>query len=229
MRILLADDDRELGEFVKAGLGREGIRVEVVNDGPWALEASLHGGHDAILLDLGVPNMNGFELLRKLRMHGNEVPILVLSKVRKEQEMLHALNSGADDYISKPFKLPEIVARLRAVLRRTARGPSASRTSKPSLLRAGKLKLNLLRRELTCAEEVIPLTKTEFDLMECFMRRPGDVISQSVLCQQVFRNEANLNSNSLPVHINNLRRKIDGSSSRSLIRTVRGCGYALGI
>jgi two-component system, OmpR family, copper resistance phosphate regulon response regulator CusR len=226
MRILLADRDHDLNEFVKKGLAQEGFIVEVVSDGHSALNAAIDGEHDAILLDTDMPEISGYEVLKKLRTQGNEVPILIIGASKKEQDMLHVLNNGADDYIMKPFRLAEVIARLRAILRRTGRNAKAP---KASTLRAGKLELNLLRRELKCTGKLIYLTKVEFDLTEYFMRRSGEVISQNVLWQHLYGNESNLDSNSLPVHIRNLRRKIDCGSTKSLIRTVRGCGYALDV
>jgi len=225
MRILLADQDQELSDFVRAGLAQEGFAVDVAHDGDTAYEMAVEGKHDAILIDIVIPKLSGHDVLKKLRSQGNHVPVLIITFKNQEQDKLHSLNNGADDYIVKPFRLAEVIARIRAILRRTDN--IGRKTSKTSVLLAGKLELHLLRRELKCASKSIYLTKVEFDLLEYFMRRPGEVISQCVLKQHLFGDESNLDTNALPVHVMNLRKKIDLHERKSLIRTVRSCGYAL--
>jgi DNA-binding response OmpR family regulator len=225
MRLLLVEDDKDLGEFAQEGLTREGFRVDMARNGREALDQVAENEYDVILLDVMMPEMDGVSALKKLRSQGHKGAILLVTCKGQERDKLEGLNNGADDYIVKPYLMTELVARIRAILRRVSRPESPK--SAGSVLVVGPLQLDLLKRELKRSGKPIVLTKKEFDLLECLMRRPGQVLSQSVLSQQVFSTDFNTNSNTVEVHIKNLRNKIDAKSSKSLIRTVRGCGYAL--
>jgi len=225
MRLLLVEDDKDLGEFVQEGLAREGFVVDLARNGRAALDQAQEQTYDVILLDVMMPELDGLSALKKLRSKGYRGAILLVTCKGQERDKLDGLNNGADDYIVKPFLMSELVARIRAVMRRMS--PTSGPKIAGTVLVSGDLQLDLLKRECKKSGKAIPLTKKEFDLLECFMRRPGQVLSQNSLCQQVFNTDFNTNSNTVEVHIKNLRSKIDGKSSKSILRTVRGCGYAL--
>jgi len=225
MRLLLVEDDRDLSDFVREGMSREGFIVDTVADGDEALRQAEEAEYDVVLLDVMIPKQDGFAVLKSLRARGFKGAILLATCKGQERDKLQGLNNGADDYIVKPFLLTELTARVRAVLRRT--GGNSGPVAKGSLLKAGDLQLDLLKREVRKAGKTVLLTKREFDLLECFMRRPGQVLSQSVLSQSLSNSEVYSNTNVVEVHIKNLRSKIDSKNKDSLIRTVRGCGYAL--
>jgi len=164
-------------------------------------------------------------VLQKLRARGKNVPVLVITSMGQEREKLKGFNMGADDYIVKPILLTEVVARIRAILKRVE--PPGGKLQDPTVLRAGDLHMDLLAREVRRGTKTLRLTKVEFDLLEQFMRRPGQVISQNILEQSLLGGEGMANTNALAVHVLNLRAKLDRSSSKTSIRTVRGCGYAL--
>lgn len=228
MRLLLVEDDRDLSEFVREGLVREGFVVDAARNGQEALDQALEQAYDVILLDVMMPEVDGLAVLKKLRLKGYRGAILLVTCKGQERDKLDGLNNGADDYIVKPFLLSELIARVRAVMRRMSTpAPKGAKPAMGSVLTVSGLQLDLLKRECRKGDKVIVLTKKEFDLLECFMRRPGQVLSQTVLAQQVFHTDFNTSSNTVEVHIKNLRSKIDGKSTKSLLRTVRGCGYAL--
>jgi len=225
MKVLLVEDDRDLSEFVQEGLQREGFAVDVARDGQQAIDEAQHSTYDIVLLDVMMPGLDGIEVLRTLRRRGFKGGVLMATSKGLEKDKLLGLNSGADDYIVKPFLLSELVARIRAILRRTT--ASVSAPSPSTLLEAGNLTMDLLRREVKNGKKVLSLTKKEFDLLEYFLRRPGQVLSQQVLSQHLSQTDFNTTTNVVEVHIKNLRRKMDSPAGPSLIRTVRGCGYAL--
>ncbi len=227
MRVLLVEDDKDLSAFMQEGLVREGFTVELARNGKEAVVRADESQYDVILLDIMMPQMDGYAVLKTLRAKGNKAAVLVVTCKGQERDKLQGLNSGADDYIVKPFLLTELVARIRAVLRRT--GSSLQKTSHGSLLKAGDIQLDVLKREVKRAGKVIELTKKEFDLLFYFMQRPGQVLSQTVIAQHISNTDFNTTTNTIEVHIKNLRTKLDGKSSKSVIRTVRGCGYALDI
>jgi DNA-binding response OmpR family regulator len=227
MRVLLVEDDKDLSAFMQEGLVREGFTVTIARNGKEAVVMAEESQHDVILLDIMMPQMDGYAVLKTLRSKGNKAAVLVVTCKAQERDKLQGLNSGADDYIVKPFLLTELVARIRAVLRRT--GSSSQKPSQGSLLKAGDIQLDVLKREVKRAGKVIELTKKEFDLLFYFMQRPGQVLSQTVIAQHISNTDFNTTTNTIEVHIKNLRTKLDGKSSKSVIRTVRGCGYALDI
>jgi len=227
MRLLLVEDNPDLSSFTQEGLSREGFSVDVAPDGQSALDQATEETYDVILLDVMMPHVDGFTVLKKLRAQGYRGAILLVTCKGQERDKLNGLNSGADDYIVKPFLMTELVARIRAVLRRTTTGNV--KAGPATVLKAGELALDLLKREARRGKNLLSLTKKEFDLLECFMRRPGQVLSQTVLSQHLTGNDFSSNTNVIEVHIKNLREKIDGKNGDSLIRTVRGCGYSLDI
>jgi len=226
MRMLLVEDDKDLSAFVREGMSREGFIVDSADNGEGALIQAEEANYDVILLDVMIPKQDGYAVLKSLRLKGYKGAILLVTCKGQERDKLQGLNSGADDYLVKPFLLTELIARVRAVLRRTG-GGSAKEAGKSSTLKAGELQMDLLKHAVKKGDKVIPLTKKEYDLLECFMRRPGQVLSQTVLNQDLSNPDIHTSMNVIEVHIKNLRAKIDPHTGPSLIRTVRGCGYAL--
>ena len=224
MKLLLVEDDRDLSQFVEEGLSREGFAVDRAENGQQALDLAADVTYDVILLDVMMPGIDGYAVLKKLRAKGFRGAILLVTCKGQEQDKLHGLNNGADDYVVKPFLLTEVIARVRAVLRRTAHAQPAQQGS---TLKVGDLSMDLLKREVKKGNRSIELTKKEFDLLEYLMRRPGQVISQNVLNQTLSNTDFQTSTNTVEVHIKNLRAKLDSKSATSCIRTVRGCGYAL--
>jgi len=226
MRILLAEDDRDLSYFIQEGLIQAGFAVELAHNGKEAYELAIQYKYDLILLDIMMPEMNGHEVLQRLRRQGNKAAIIMLTCKGHENDKLLGFNGGADDYLVKPFLLSELVARIRAIIRRTI---TSTQSDRSSLLKCGDLQMDLLKREVRRRGKMIKLTKKEFDLLECLMRQAGQVISQAILAQHLSQIDFGTQTNAIEVHVKNLRSKIDPHFSRSLIRTVRGCGYALNI
>jgi DNA-binding response OmpR family regulator len=227
MRLLLVEDDKELCEFAREGLAREGFAVDMAVDGQEAVELAMERGYDVILLDVMMPKLNGFAALRTLRARGYQGAVLMATSKGHEKDKLEGLNNGADDYIVKPYLITELVARVRAVLRRTA-GPKG-KVAYGSVLKAKNIELDLIKHEATNGGKPLSLTKREFELLEYFMRWPSQVLSQEVLAQHLTKANFDTHTNSIEVHIKNLRKKIGTTSGKSLIRTVRGCGYALDV
>lgn len=227
MKLLLVEDDKDLSEFVQEGMAREGFTVDLANNGQDALDRTTRKAYDVILLDIMMPGLDGYAVLKKLRGKGHQGAILLVTCKGQERDKLEGLNNGADDYIVKPFLLTELVARVKAVLRRTTK--AIQNATGGSVFKAGDLSMDLLKREVKQAGKPVRLTKTEFDLLECFMRNPGQVMSQSVLSQHVTGSDFNSATNIIEVHVKNLRAKLGSRGAESLIRTVRGCGYALDV
>ncbi len=225
MRLLLVEDDKDLCAFAREGLVREGFAVDVARNGQEAVDLAVERQYDVILMDVMMPEMDGFTALKTLRTRGFQGGVLLATCKGQERDKLQGLNNGADDYIVKPYLLTELVARIRAVLRRTS--GSSAKTDQGSVLKAGPLELDLLKREVKKNGKNIALTKREFELLEYLMRRPGQVISQAVLAQHLTSMDYEAQTNTIEVHIKNLRAKIDSKSGDSLIRTARGFGYSL--
>ena len=225
MRVLLVEDDEELCEFVRQGLTREGFAVDVANDGQEAVDIAAERGYDVVILDVMMPKLNGITVLKTLRSRGHRGAVLMATSKGQEKDKLEGLNSGADDYVVKPYLMTELIARIRAVMRRTA--AAATKVVQGSILRAKNLEMDLLKREVKKSGLPVNLTKREFEMLECFMRRPGQVQSQEVLAQSLTHANFETHTNTIEVHVKNLRKKIDSKSGKSLIRTVHGCGYVL--
>jgi len=219
MRVLIVDDDKELNNFLRAALKREGFAVDQAMDGKEALEQARDKEYDVLLLDVAMPELDGLSVLKELRKAGNPAILMVTSQ-GGERAKLAGLNSGADDYIVKPFIVSELVARIRAVLRR--RQP-ASPAGSSTVLTAGDLRLDLVKHELQINGKPVELTKKEYDLLEYFMQRPGEVLTQPALAQHVWNMEFESDSNLVEVHINHLREKLGSQAPQ--ITTVRGVGY----
>ena len=223
MKILVVDDERAVRESLRRALELEGYDIELAADGQEALlrlETNGDTQPDAVILDLLMPTMDGLEVCRRLRRAGNRVPVL-MPKARDEiDNRVAGLDAGADDYVTKPFALEELVARVRALLRRTSAGEDEQ-------LRFADLELNPGTREVRRSGDPIELTRTEFALLELFMTNPRQVLTRSIIFERVWGYDFGFASNSLDVYIGYLRRKTEASDRPRLIQTVRGVGYAL--
>jgi len=217
-RILVVDDEEAILDFVELGLRYEGFEVELARDGQGALAAVANRRPDLILLDLNLPGLDGLDVCRRVRQ-ASDVPIIMLTARGDVDERVEGLEAGADDYLPKPFKFKELLARVRAVLRR--RTSAAER-----ILRFGNLELNRDTREVFLDGRPIHLTPRELDLLEVFMLHPRQVMTRDVLLDRVWGTDYLGDGNLIEVHISALREKL-GDQERRLIRTVRGVGYAL--
>jgi two-component system response regulator MprA len=219
VRILVVDDERAVREAIQRALRLEGYDVEMATDGQEALFALARRGVDAIVLDVLMPVMDGLETARKLRRQGNSTPILMLTARHEVSDRVAGLDAGADDYLVKPFALEELLARLRALLRRSAGGDE--------MLSFGDLTLDPGTREVRRGDRPIELTRTEFLLLELFLRNPRQVLTRDVIFDRVWGYDFGPASNSLEVYVGYLRRKTEADGEPRLIHTVRGVGYAL--
>ena len=221
MQILVVDDDAAVRDSLRRALQLEGYDVQLAGDGTEAL-ARLEGkgDADAVVLDVLMPQVDGLEVCRRLRATGNAVPVLMLTARDEVSDRVAGLDAGADDYLVKPFALEELLARLRALLRRT-NGASTN------VLRFSDLELDPGTREVLRGGEPIELTRTEFSLLELFLLNPRQVLTRSIIFERVWGYDFGLGSNSLDVYIGYLRRKLEQSGRPRLIQTVRGVGYAL--
>jgi DNA-binding response OmpR family regulator len=224
MRILLVEDDPRIVDFVRRGLKAEGYAVEVALSGQEALPLGTEGEFQAIILDLGLPDINGREVCGQWRANGIDTPILMLTARDTVQDKVTGLRSGADDYLTKPFAFEELLARIEALIRRQG-GEMRSAESKE--LRIADLVLNRETHEVRRGEALIELTAKEFALLECFLRMPGKVLSRTRILEQVWGYSADPLTNVVDVYIRQLRRKIDDGHEVKLFKTVRGFGYKL--
>jgi two-component system response regulator MprA len=221
MKVLVVDDERAVRDSLRRALEVEGYDVELAVDGADALhQLEANGQPDAVILDVLMPGVDGLEVCRQLRRKGNAVPVLMLTARTEVEDRVAGLDAGADDYLPKPFALEELLARLRALLRRVAPGTE-------DVLRFVDLELNPATREVRRDGEPIELTRTEFNLLELFLRNPRQVLTRSVIFERVWGYDFGFASNSLDVYIGYLRRKTETGGRPRLIQTVRGVGYAL--
>ncbi len=216
MRLLLAEDDDMLGSSMQKALKLAGFQTDWVKDGAAVLTAASTASYDALLLDLGLPGIDGLQVLQSLRQRGNHLPVLIVSARQTVQDRIGGLNCGADDYITKPFDLNELVARLHALIRRN------QGRSQP-VLNCGALVLDPIRREARLSGQPLELSQREFDLLEHLMEHPGAVLSREQLESRLYGWQEEVASNAIEVHLHHLRRKL-GSD---WIKNVRGVGYKL--
>jgi two-component system response regulator MprA len=224
MRILVVDDDRAVRESLRRSLTFNGYEVELAADGEEALSQVAAVRPDALVLDVMMPRMGGLEACRQLRAGGDDVPILVLTARDAVEDRVAGLDAGADDYLPKPFALEELLARLRALLRRSKEGPE-SITNAP--LTFADLSLNAVTREVRRGEHHVRLTRTEFALLELFLRHPREVLSRERILEEVWGFDFPTTANSLEVYVGYLRRKTEADGGHRLVHTVRGVGYVL--
>jgi two-component system, OmpR family, response regulator MprA len=222
MRILVVDDERAVRESLRRALELEGYQVELAADGEEALVRLSAAPADAAILDVLMPGIDGLEVCRRLRADGNAVPVLMLTARAEVDSRVAGLDAGADDYLAKPFALAELLARLRALLRRAGNGDDAG-----DVLRFSDLELDLGTREVRRGERWIDLTRTEFALLELFLLNPRQVLTRSIIFERVWGYDFGPTSNSLDVYIGYLRRKTEEGGATRLIHTIRGIGYAL--
>jgi two-component system, OmpR family, response regulator MprA len=222
MRILVVDDERAVRESLRRALELEGYDVDLAADGQEALERLESDQHepDAVVLDVLMPEVDGLEVCRRLRSAGSRLPVLMLTAQAEVENRVEGLDAGADDYVTKPFALEELLARLRALLRRTADGSG-------EVLRFEDLELDPKTREVRRGGKPIDLTRTEFALLELFLLNPRQVLTRSLIFERVWGYDFGATSNSLDVYIGYLRRKTEADGRPRLIQTVRGVGYAL--
>ena len=224
-QILIIDDDRELCELVAELLGEEGFRVEVSNEGARGLERALSGEHALVVLDVMMPGMNGFEVLRRLRAEGSDVHVMMLTARGDDIDRIVGLEIGADDYLPKPFNPRELLARINAVLRRTRSGEDDERQA-PAILTVGDIAMDRRTRIVTREGRAVELTVVEFDLLEKLLRAPGQIIPREELVRDVLHRSLSPFDRSIDMHVSNLRKKL-GHQVRGVerIKTVRGVGY----
>jgi two-component system, OmpR family, response regulator MprA len=221
MKILVVDDERAVRDSLRRALELEGYEIELAGDGREALyRLDTDSQPDAVILDVLMPGLDGLEVCRRLRASGNAVPVLMLTARDAVENRVEGLDAGADDYVTKPFALEELLARVRALIRRTTDGADEK-------LRFADLELEPGTREVTRSGEHIELTRTEFSLLELFMRNPRQVLTRSIIFERVWGYDFGFASNSLDVYIGYLRRKTETGGRPRLIHTVRGVGYAL--
>lgn len=222
MRLLLVEDERDIQAFLEQALTEAGYGVDVALDGRTAEELAATNPYDILIVDLGLPDQDGIDLITRLHQMGVKAPVLILSARRSLDDRVRGLEQGGDDYLTKPFALAELLARLRNLLKRNA--PQGSETTR---LRVQDLELDLLRREATRAERVLQLTPQEFVLLEYLCRNAGRVVTRSMILEKVWGMRIQPDTNVVDVHIYRLRGKVDGNGQQPLIRTLRGVGYVL--
>jgi heavy metal response regulator len=218
MRILIVEDEQRIAEFLRRGLSEEGHAVDVASDGEEALDWTAVAEFDAIVLDVMLPVRNGIEVCRVLRERNVRTPVLMLTARDAVEDRVLGLDSGADDYLVKPFAFAELLARLRAITRREP-------TPLGAVLNVGDLALDTRTREATRQGQPIALTSKEYALLEYLMRHPEQVLTRTMIAEHVWNYEFDNATNIIDVHVRNLRRKIDDPFSSKLIQTVRGAGY----
>jgi two-component system, OmpR family, response regulator MprA len=220
VRILVVDDDLAVCRSIDRALRLEGYEVATVSTGREALEAVAQNSPDALVLDLQLPDLDGLQVCRRICEAGNDTPILMLTARHGIDDRVQGLDAGADDYLVKPFALEELLARLRALLRRRFEGEGG-------LLRSGELTLDLASREAHRGARAFVLTRIEFDLLELFLRHPRQVLTREVLLSRVWGFDFDSGTNSLAVYVGYLRRKTEAGGEPRCIHTVRGVGYVL--
>jgi len=221
VRILVVDDDRAVREALRRALTLAEYQVELAHDGEQALEMLIQGVPDAVVLDVGLPGLDGLEVCGRARRLGNRVPILMLTARDAISDRIDGLDAGADDYMVKPFDVGELKARLRALLRRA--NPDADTAS----LSFAELTLDRARHGARVGENFVELTRTEYQLLELLMLNPRTVLSHTLIYDRVWGYDFGPASNALRVYVGYLRRKLEDAGARQLIHTVRGVGYAL--
>jgi two-component system, OmpR family, response regulator MprA len=220
MRVLIVDDDPAVRTSLSRALRLDGYEVESASEGKEALEALALAAPDAIILDLGLPDIDGLEVCRRLRLAEDDTPVLMLTARDAVNDRVQGLDAGADDYLVKPFALAELLARLRALLRRRP-------GTEGEVLRFGDLSVDLGSREARRGERAFTLTRIEFDLLELFLRHPRQVLTREVILERVWGYDFDSGTNSLAVYMGYLRRKTEADGEPRCLHTVRGVGYAL--
>jgi DNA-binding response OmpR family regulator len=221
MQLLLVEDEFEIQSFLKHALAEAGYQVDAAAEGKTALRLAAEGKYDVLIVDLGLPDQDGIGLILQLRQLGVSAPVLILSARRSVDDRVRGLEQGGDDYLTKPFALAELLARLRNLLKRNSPGSEVTR------LRVLDLELDLLRREASRSGKLLHLTAQEFTLLEYLCRNPGRVVTRSMILDKVWGMRIQPDTNVVDVHIYRLRGKVDTEGRQPLIRTLRGVGYVL--
>ena len=221
MRALLVEDDVTIGDFVIRGLREAGFAVDHVADGEAGLAAALQQPYDVAIVDLMLPRRDGLSLIEELRQRGVTTPVLILSARRSVDDRVHGLQSGGDDYLTKPFAFAELLARVQALVRRATRAPE------PTTLTVDDVVLDLLSRKVTRGGTVLDLRPREFTLLEFLMRHAGHVVSKTMILSHVWEYNFDPQTNVVDVLVSRLREKIDRPFEKKLLHTVRGVGYVL--
>jgi len=221
MRILVVEDDKGTARFIKKGLSEEGFMTDVVSGGEEGLFMATTEIYDLIILDVMLPEINGFEVLRAIRQKGISTPVLFLTAKEDKEDIIHGLDLGADDYLVKPFAFAELLARIRAVLRR---GQTSDQMQK---LIIADLVLDRVTRQARRNDMIIELTAKEYQLLEYMMRNAGQILTKTMILDRVWGYDFDTQSNIIEVHVNRLRAKVDKDFSTKLIHTVRGVGYVI--
>jgi DNA-binding response OmpR family regulator len=224
MRLLLVEDDVAIQEFLGRALSEAGYMVDAASDARSAEALALEGIHDAVIVDLGLPDRDGLDLIASCRAHGSNAPVLILSARRTVDERVRGLEQGGDDYLTKPFALAELLARLRNLLKR-----SSPLQMESVRLKVGDLQLDLVRREAWRADQPLQLTPQEFVLLEYLCRNEGRVVTRTMILDHVWRMRIDPATNVVDVHIYRLRSKVDRDGMKPLIQTIRGVGYVFKI
>lgn len=220
MKVLLVEDDRKVAGFIEQGLKEEGYVVDIASDGAEATMLAHVYQYDVILLDVVLPKKTGFQVAQELRREGRNTPILMLTSRDAVEDIVRGLDAGADDYLSKPFRFDELLARIRALLRRGG-------AERLEVLRYGPLTLDRLRHQVTAEDKPLDLTNKEFQLLEHFLLHTEEVVRRTQLLEKVWDMHFDPESNVVDVHVGNLRRKLQSSCGRQMIQTVRGVGFSL--
>lgn len=220
MKILVVEDDKKLGGLLRKGLEAQGFVVDFSNDGDEGFTLATTRPYDAIVLDIMLPGRDGLSILRNLRDRRSTVPVLLLTARSALNERLDGLNTGADDYLTKPFYIEELIARLHALLRR-ASGQTRS------LLQHGEITMDLLSREVKCAGKPVELTAREFALLTYLLRSPGRTFTRTQICEHVWNYHFDPGTNLVDVYVQHLRKKLGSELGAPLIETVRGVGYRI--
>ena len=220
MRVLVIEDETKVGSFIKRALEEESYAVDLCEDGAQGLDLALSGSYDLIMIDLMLPGLPGLEVLTRLRKEKIQTPVLILTAQSKVDQRVKGLDAGADDYLTKPFAIDELLARVRALLRR---GPAES----AGVFQIDDLMLNPATREVTRGGQRIDLTVKEYALLEYFMRHAGRVLTRPMISDHVWNQDFDTFTNVIDVYVNYLRNKIDRGRAKKLIHTIRGSGYML--
>jgi len=218
MQILFIEDEVKIANFVQAGLKEQGFVIDYCNNGDAGYIRSLDYEYDVIILDIMIPGKDGLAILKGLRQAGRNVPVILVTARNELDDRLIGLNLGADDYITKPFFVEELIARIHAVVRRTS-------GERQNFLSSGPLKLDRITREVTCHEQIVELTTREFNLLEYLMRSPGRVFTRTQILEHVWGYDFNPNTNLVDVCIQRIRKKIEPMAGVGWIESVRGVGY----
>lgn len=222
MRVLVVEDDKAIQGFLERALVEAGYQVDTAGTAKAGELKAIEGIHDACIIDLGLPDMDGLELIARCRAQGSHAPVLILSARRSLDERVRGLERGGDDYLTKPFAIAELLARLRNLLRRSSAAPNEA-----ARLHVADLELDLVRHEARRGEQVLQLTPQEFSLLEYLCRNAGRVVTRTMILDHVWRMRIDPATNVVDVHIYRLRNKVDEKGLTPLIHTIRGVGYVL--